>query len=191
MPGITRRSTVCLWLLVARRGGILRLPMARMGLSRHSATPELWDLTMSSVTDHIGDLAVTLIQDTPSLLSLEAEWKELFASSPSAAPPLRFEWVREWWRIFGTIYGDAGRGLRILTVSRGSRLIGVLPLYEGVVGPALLGMRRLQFISTGMEEFEETCTDYLGVLCAPGEDLACVEAIAASLKQSKHLRWDQ
>ena len=76
--------------------------------------------------------------------------------------------MREWWRIYGPVYGDRGRGLRLITVRRGPDLIGVLPLYQrSTSGP--WGARQLRFISTGAAEFEETSTEYLDLLHAPQE----------------------
>ncbi len=34
---------------------------------------------------------------------------QLFEVAPTASPPLRWEWVREWWRIYGPVYGDCGQ----------------------------------------------------------------------------------
>ena len=84
-------------------------------------------------------------------------------SPPRRRPPLRWEWVREWWRIYGPVYGDRGRGLRLICGSSRARLIGVLPLYQrSTSGP--WGSRQLRFISTGEAEFEETCAEYLDLL---------------------------
>ena len=44
-------------------------------------------------------------------------------ASPTASPPLRWEWLRQWWRVYGPVYG--GRGLRIVTVHRGGHLIAL------------------------------------------------------------------
>src|SRR5260370_25419251 len=71
---------------------------------------------------------VQIVRAAQDLDALKAEWDELFASSPAAAPPLGWEWVRGWWRVYGPVYGEGGRGLRVLTCRRGDRLVGVLPL---------------------------------------------------------------
>src|SRR5207244_1626303 len=80
--------------------------------------------------------------------ALRAEWAALFVASPRAAPPLHFDWLRTWWRVYGPHYGRPG-SLRILTIRRGPELVGVLPLYLQVTGPGLVGLRRLRFLSTG------------------------------------------
>ena len=106
-----------------------------------------------------------------------------------ASPPLRWEWVREWWRIYGPVYGDRGRGLRLITVRRGTELIGVLPLYQSFTG-CPWGSRQLRFTSTGEADFEKTCAEYLDLLHAPGEEHACTAAICRLLLDWPELRWD-
>ena len=99
---------------------------------------------------------VEVITDFARFVDMRAEWVELFDGSPAAAPPLRFEWIQKWWEIYGPVYGDNGRALRIITVRREGKLIGVLPMYAFRFGGPL-GLVRLRFITTGAEEFEETC----------------------------------
>ena len=104
---------------------------------------------------------------------LESEWSELFDLSPYASPCLRFSWLRLWWRLYGPSYGDKAGGLQICAIRRESRLIGAIPLYRsGPCGP-VFGVRHIRFLSTGEAQHEETCPDYLGVLCLPGEEETC------------------
>ncbi len=145
----------------------------------------------SSEITSISGLDVSIVDDETKLNGLESEWNELFATSQSAAPPLRWNWVHHWWRLYGEVYGDHGRGLRIITVRRGSRLIGVLPLYLNRKSIAGLSVSRLIFTSTGAADFEEICTEYLDLLYAPGEGEQCVKAIAPMLRSSPRLRWDE
>ena len=128
-----------------------------------------------------------LITDAAYLEVLEKEWGALFDVAPTASPPLRWEWVREWWRIYGPVYGDRGYGLRVITVRRGPDLLGALPLYQGTTRvPG--GARQLRFISSGEAEFEETCAEYLDLLHAPQESRACIEVILRFLNT---LKWDE
>jgi CelD/BcsL family acetyltransferase involved in cellulose biosynthesis len=134
---------------------------------------------------------VEIIRDLAGLDALRAEWDTLYANSPTASPPLRWEWVRTWWQIFGPHYGEHGRGLRILTVRRGSQLLGILPLYLGRIGNSLVAPRRLGFISTGAAEFEETCTEYLNLLHVPAEEGPCLQTLAPVLSRPGKLGWDE
>lgn len=130
-------------------------------------------------------MVVRTVFDEAAWDRLVGEWAELFQSSPQAATPLRFAWLRHWWRVYGPVYGAAG--LRILTCWRGSRLVGVLPLYEGRLHGKLLGPRRIGFLSTGEAEFEESSPDYLNLLVAAGEEQACLSALSDRLQE---MRWD-
>jgi CelD/BcsL family acetyltransferase involved in cellulose biosynthesis len=136
------------------------------------------------------DCKAHLITDAAQLDELETEWAALFDIAPTASPPLLWEWVREWWRIYGPVYGDLGRGLRLITVRRGSDLIGVLPLYLRSTRIPW-GARQLRFVSTGEAEFEGTYADYLDLLHAPGAAGECVAVIGRTLMDDQSLRWDQ
>ncbi|HEX4591808.1 MAG TPA: GNAT family N-acetyltransferase [Gemmataceae bacterium] len=154
-----------------------------MGLDLRGSTPAAGPTTESC--------GVEVIRDAADLDRLRDEWDQLFVASPTAAPPLRREWVQTWWHVYGPEYGDRGRGLRILTVRRDGRLIGTLPLYLGRRGRSFLGPRRLGFVSTGAAEFEETCTEYLNLLHAPSEEAACLQALAPWIRQPGKLGWDE
>jgi CelD/BcsL family acetyltransferase involved in cellulose biosynthesis len=117
--------------------------------------------------------------------AIRNDWKALYASSPYSSIPLDFDWLRGWWRVFGTHYGTGG--LRIVTVWRGSRLIGTVPLYVGRGVGRSLGTRHLRFVSTGEEEHEETCPDYLNLLCLPGEEAVCANVIWGEVGR---MDWD-
>ena len=118
--------------------------------------------------------------------ALRPEWEALYASSPDASAPLEFAWLRTWWRIYGPTYG--ADGLHIVTAWRGARLIGALPLYKWRLGGSPLGIRQVQFLSTGEAEYEETCPDYLDVLCSRGEEAVCADAIWDCVER---LNWDR
>lgn len=128
---------------------------------------------MSSVT-------IRIVSDEAGWDEIAPAWMALHAASPSASITLRFEWMRHWWRIYGPVY--RGGGLRLITVWRGSSLIGLLPLYESAPD-GVFAVRHLRFISTGEQEYEETCPDYLDALLAPGEEAGAITAIHAALRE--------
>jgi CelD/BcsL family acetyltransferase involved in cellulose biosynthesis len=117
--------------------------------------------------------------------AIRDDWKALYALSPYSSIPLDFDWLRGWWRVFGALYGTGG--LRVVTVWRGPRLVGAIPLYVGRGMGGSLGTRHLRFISTGEEEHEETCPDYLNLLCLPGEEAVCADAIWGEVGR---MDWD-
>ncbi len=132
---------------------------------------------------------VEIVKEPVRLAAMRQEWNALFDASPTASAPLRFEWISEWWRIFGSSYGQGGKGLRIIAIRRGTALIGVLPLYEAVTIRGMFKQRTLRFISTGMQDFEETCAEYLDLLHAPDEAATCMKLISETLLKSSELRW--
>ena len=117
--------------------------------------------------------------------AIREDWNTLHASSPHSSVPLDFAWLRGWWRVYGNLYGKAG--LRVVTVWRDSSLVGAIPLYLGRGIGGSLGTRHLRFISTGEQEHEETCPDYLNLLCLPGEEAVCADAIWGEVGR---MDWD-
>lgn len=131
--------------------------------------------TPAHAIDALSDepLTTRIVEDEVSWDALAQAWNELYLASPTAATPLAFAWLRRWWDVYGPEYGAS---LRIVTLWRGSRLVGALPLYLGRGHGGALGARCLRFISTGEDEYEETCPDYLNLLHLPGEEASCVRA---------------
>lgn len=121
---------------------------------------------------------------------LGEEWDALYSASPAAAPPLAREWMHAWWDVYGGSCGGGGSSLRLLTVRRGGALVGLLPLYDRRCDVPLLGYHRLSFLSTGEDEIEETCPDYLDLLALPGEEAACAVALRAFLVAAP-FPWDR
>ena len=136
------------------------------------------------------------------LLGSDAAWLALSRSTPDAARfflalsrlrklrralrrrPLRWEWLRQWWRVYGPVYG--GRGLRIVTVRRGGHLIGALPLYLHIGHRSPVWAHYLGFLSMGESRSEATRPEYLDLLHAPGEARACRDAMLPALSTP---RW--
>ena len=123
---------------------------------------------------------------------LESEWKTLFRESPAAAPPLLWEWQRQWWNVYGSEYAARGNGLGILTARHDGRLVGVLPLYWHKSGGMMeFGRRRVGFISAGELEFEETCAEYLNLLALPDYERECANGMMTHLVAGTESHWDE
>jgi CelD/BcsL family acetyltransferase involved in cellulose biosynthesis len=131
------------------------------------------------------NVTIRVLQKEEEWDGIRDDWKALYASSPYSSIPLDFAWLRGWWRVYGALYGTGG--LRVVTVWRGPLLIGAVPLYVSRGVGNSLGVRHLRFISTGEEEHEETCPDYLNLLCLPGEEDVCADAIWGEVAR---LDWD-
>jgi CelD/BcsL family acetyltransferase involved in cellulose biosynthesis len=130
-------------------------------------------------------LTSRVLQHVAEWDAVRASWDELYQASPLASTPLDFQWLRCWWEVYGTVYGQGG--LRIITLWRGTSLVGALPLYLHIGSGHALAVRCLRFISTGEAEYEETCPDYLDLLYRPGEADACAEAAWTAIKA---MTWD-
>jgi peptidoglycan/xylan/chitin deacetylase (PgdA/CDA1 family)/CelD/BcsL family acetyltransferase involved in cellulose biosynthesis len=132
-------------------------------------------------------VSVRVVDDVETWDGLAGAWNSLFATSPAAVPPLQFDWLRTWWHVY--VAGEqSDRGyLRLFTCWRGPALVGVLPLYASAESGQRFARRRLRFISTGEDEREETCPDYMNLLAARGEESACVAAIESTLNRHG---WD-
>lgn len=136
------------------------------------------------------DLQVESITRTERWDALEDEWRRLFEASPTATPPLRWEWLREWWRIYGPEYAGQTGGLRVLTARHEGVLAGALPLYLGAAR-GTLGVRRLGFLSSGEDEAEETFAEYMDLLHLPGMGDVCARALAPAALDLRATPWDE
>lgn len=114
-----------------------------------------------------GTLRCEIIDSTHGLDGLREEWDLLFSTSPTAAAPLAWSWVREWWRLFGRPI----HRLTLVTVRRGRELIGVCPLYR-----ELTARRRYRalFVSKSLSPECDLYPEYTDILSAPG----CLETNA-------------
>jgi CelD/BcsL family acetyltransferase involved in cellulose biosynthesis len=133
-----------------------------------------------------GNLTARVISTDREWEAIRHDWNELYAASPTASTPLDYAWLRSWWNVYGPTLRDSS--LQVVTVWRGTQLIAAIPLYiRGGTGNAL-GLRRLGFISTGEAEFEETCPDYLDMLCRPGDETSGASVIWQAIER---MAWDQ
>src|SRR5690349_17856824 len=132
--------------------------------------------------------SVVSIEDPAAWDKLATAWSALFDVSSTASTPLQFDWLRTWWRVYmsGANREERTR-LRLFTCWRDAALVGVLPLYVSGGSARSVTPQRLRFVSTGEDEREETCPDYLNILAAPGEEAVCLRAIETALLRE---RWD-
>ncbi len=130
-------------------------------------------------------LTVRVIEDVHAWDAIRADWDRLYQASPTASTPLDFFWLRTWWQVYGPVYGRGG--LRIITLWRGSQLVGALPLYLDIGRGRFSSVRCLRFVSTGEAEHEETCPDYLNLLHLPEDEMTCAQAAWAAINA---MQWD-
>jgi CelD/BcsL family acetyltransferase involved in cellulose biosynthesis len=132
-----------------------------------------------------GQVTTKIIYDEAEWDAIQDQWNELYAASRTASAPLDHAWLRGWWRVYQPTLRAAS--LRVITVWRGTLLIGALPLFIHRERNSLLGLRHLRIVSTGEAEFEETCPDYLNILSLPGEEALCARWV---WREISHMSWD-
>lgn len=129
---------------------------------------------------------VTLHTDFASLAPCSDTWNEFARGVPFR----RWEWVETWWRHYSR--NESGQPRRqfqlfLLAVrSDDGKLLGIAPWYR-LAGRS--GALAVHFLGDG-----EVCSDYLSVLCAPGQEEAVAAALAnwlsAQPAEESH-RWDR
>jgi CelD/BcsL family acetyltransferase involved in cellulose biosynthesis len=103
------------------------------------------------------------------------EWRELITRDPNRHIFMTPEWNRVWWEEFG-----ANKDLFLLTMTRGSEVIGIVPLYRKHEGE-----RRILRWLGGID-----LTDYLGPICSIDDR----DEVAASLVhwlETTDVHWDE
>lgn len=96
--------------------------------------------------------------------------------APAASPALHPDWMLGWLRHYGPAYVSEG-AIRTYVVRDDGALVGLIPMY--IANARILGVRvrTLRFLSTGEDEAEETCADYLNLLAAPGREAEVLPVI--------------
>jgi CelD/BcsL family acetyltransferase involved in cellulose biosynthesis len=130
-----------------------------------------------------------LITDTARLRALVPEWQELLGRSELNEVTIHPHWVLPWWEVFGP---RDGRALRVLAFRAGDRLVGLAPLLarRHVYRPRI-PFRRLELLASGEDEFDETCSDYLGIVAERGFEGEVARALADALSNGVAGGWDE
>ncbi len=127
-----------------------------------------------------------------SLASLEAisqEWEELLTKSETNEPMQGPIWLTNWWRVYGP---TEGRKLAALTLRREGVLVGLAPFCSRVVKHLrALPLQRLELMGSGENEADETCSEYIGVIAAKGEEQAVASAFGECLHGGVMGAWDE
>ena len=114
-------------------------------------------------------LVVRVVDWDDDFAGLRAGWQQLYDKSPTATPYQSWAWLYSWWQSYGS-----GYDLRIVTLSDGKDLVGILPamLDRSAVS------RRLLLLGTGI-------TDYLDVVARAGWESRVCEVLAAYLRTAR------
>ncbi|HET8897893.1 MAG TPA: GNAT family N-acetyltransferase [Rhodanobacteraceae bacterium] len=137
---------------------------------------------MSATT--AAQVQATILTQPSEIEAIAPQWDALFARCPHAAVALTPTWMLAWWASYGSAYANGVGALRVICVHRGDALIGVLPLYRrrnmARIGPS---PHEWLLLSSGEAEHEESCTEYLDLLCRDEDGGDCVAAVATCLQR--------
>jgi CelD/BcsL family acetyltransferase involved in cellulose biosynthesis len=124
-------------------------------------------------------LAVELIEDVSVFTALQREWTELLCDCDAANPFLTWSWLHAWW-----MHLSGRRGLALVTVRRGNRLVAVAPLSRTTA--RMRWPQQYEFLGTGLAG-----SDYLDVISRDTERRDAIDAIRSWLEQTRStLRLD-
>ncbi|MGH8161998.1 MAG: GNAT family N-acetyltransferase [Gammaproteobacteria bacterium] len=140
-----------------------------------SSTDGFCAATNGAQPDSLEGIAIEEINDPGRLDTLHDPWTDLLTGNPSDTFFLTWEWGRTWWKHLGKRHV-----LRILTIRRGGRLIGIAPL---VVVPPQPG-RLLPFRTTEFIGRRPVGPDYLDLIVRRGEEAAVVGSLSEHLASS-------
>ncbi len=118
---------------------------------------------------------------TAEWFASQPAWDALVARSCTDALFLSWDWLTNWWRVFGDMVGG---NADVLAFYRGPQLVGLAPLYHRRLRRNGVFMTRsVQMIGIAWRDAEPLISEYLDVIAA-AEDLsavrdACVEHLVA------------
>jgi len=115
------------------------------------------------------DLVIQKVHTKEGFNSLKDRWNTFLAESPANSFFLRWEWLWNWWKV----YGEANFTLCILLVYRDAELIGICPFY---LTKKAFRVRRLMFLGTKLEGI---ISEYMDVIAKRDEENAVIEAAFA------------
>ena len=125
-------------------------------------------------------LTIKVISRVADFQKLQPVWNKLLLKSHSPNIFLSWEWLFNWWEVFGK-----DNELKILSFFEDDRLVGLAPLY---LRPRrllpLITIKELLFLGTG----GTVRSDYMDIICSPEYRRTCWETFGAYLLKRKD--WD-
>ncbi len=120
-------------------------------------------------------LSTHIVKSRGEFRNLRQDWNSLLNISPVNTIFLRWEWLYNWWRVYGTDAGD----LFIITVRDDTKLLGIAPLY---IRPRFGGVfREVKFLGSNI-----ICSDYLDFIVHKNKEPDVLRVIFSFLKSSKN-----
>lgn len=117
------------------------------------------------------------------------EWQHVVEASGANELTQTPRWLLTWWRVFGP---HQGRQLRLITFRRKSELVGLAPLLlRRHFYPMGIPVWRLELLGSGEDQYEEICSDYIGITARRGEEQAVAKAFANVLEDPQLGSWEE
>ena len=137
------------------------------------------------------DLRIEIRDRLESLEPLGAQWNDLLASSSADGVFLTWDWIRQWWQIYGAGIGSglsARADLRVLLAFDRDTLIGIAPLMIRQTRRGVLpGPRVLSMVGQG----GGTLAERFAFIVAPAVELEVATAFAQFISGPMCQEWDQ
>ncbi|MBI5118524.1 GNAT family N-acetyltransferase [Candidatus Poribacteria bacterium] len=129
---------------------------------------------------------VKVIRDSDSFLFLKEEWNRLLDASESKSVYLTWEWLWNWWAVFGE-----GKELFLLCLFQGDDLVGLLPLFKSTrTFLKMFRLKKLEYLGTGEKEDDEVCSNFLEPILHPEYAEVACGVISEAMMDQFGGEWD-
>jgi CelD/BcsL family acetyltransferase involved in cellulose biosynthesis len=134
------------------------------------------------------NLTVTHLTSNGDFAALRDEWNALLSTSRSDTICLTWEWLWNWWLVFGR-----DRQLTLLTIRDSSGgLAAIAPFaIRRVAHAGALPVRRVELLGTGEPAKDAIWSEYLDVIAKRGLEAPAAAAIAGYLTDQLCSDWDE
>ena len=123
-------------------------------------------------------MKLSVITSPEDFYSLREEWNGLLLQSDSDVIFLRWEWLYNWWLVYGT----GLHKLYILIVKENDRLVGIAPFY--IRRDGLLFRKEISFLGTNV-----VCSDYMDLILQKGREKEVSSLMFSHLNERNDV-WD-
>jgi CelD/BcsL family acetyltransferase involved in cellulose biosynthesis len=131
-------------------------------------------------------IEISKITTDAGFLRLRERWNSLLSQSSNNTIFLTWEWLYSWWEIF-----KDNRKLFILIAKENKEIVGIAPLLRRrVYYFKILPFYRLEFLASGEDAKDETCSIYLNFIIKNGRERAVIDAFVNYFKINRD-KWDE
>lgn len=130
---------------------------------------------------------IDLIDGEKEFYELEGIWKSFQSQGFMKDITMTWEWISTWWSVF-----NKDRTLTILVVYENNEIVAIAPFVKrNIKHFYLLPYKRIEFLASGEDEFDEICSDYLDIIMESSKTQQIMEAIFQYLHDADNIFWDE